>query len=266
MEIVQRGSGEPLVLIPGLQGRWEYMRPTVDALSAHFRVVTFALSDQRRAGFRFDAARGLDAYVGQVVEVMDTLALPRAIVCGVSFGGIVALRCAARYASRTRALILVSTPGPEWHLRPRHDLYARLPWLFGPLFLAETPFRLRRELSAAFPDARDRRRFALVQLRTFAHAPISMARMAERARLIGAAGRADECTKVSVPTLIVHGDPALDHIVNVAGTCEYGRLIAGARVVALANAGHLAAITRPDAFATAARGFIDGTLGVSDAA
>ena len=32
MRIIDRGSGPPLVLIPGLQGRWEYVRPTVDAL------------------------------------------------------------------------------------------------------------------------------------------------------------------------------------------------------------------------------------------
>jgi 3-oxoadipate enol-lactonase len=266
MEIVERGSGEPLVLIPGLQGRWEYMRPTVDALAAHFRVITFALGDERHAGFRFDAALGLDAYVAQVTAAIDALALPQAIVCGVSFGGIIALRFAARHGSRTRALILVSTPGPEWHLRPRHDLYARLPWLFGPLFLAETPFRLRRELTAAFPDARARRRFALGQLRTFARAPVSVTRMANRARLIAAAGRVEECSSVSAPTLVVHGDPALDHIVNVAGTCEYGRLIRGARVVGLENAGHLAAITRADAFTAVTREFIERSLGVSDAA
>ena len=26
------GSGPPLVLIPGIQGRWEYLRPAIDAL------------------------------------------------------------------------------------------------------------------------------------------------------------------------------------------------------------------------------------------
>ena len=37
MDIIDRGSGPPLVLIPGLQGRWEYLRPAVDALSVYER-------------------------------------------------------------------------------------------------------------------------------------------------------------------------------------------------------------------------------------
>ena len=54
MDIVDRGSGPPLVLIPGLQGRWEYARPTVDALSAFFRVITVLA--RRRPGRRTAAA------------------------------------------------------------------------------------------------------------------------------------------------------------------------------------------------------------------
>ena len=69
-----------------------------------------------------------------------------------------ALRFAARHPERVSALVLASTPGPGWHLRPRHDLYARWPRVFGPLFIAETPFRARPELRAALPDAAARRR------------------------------------------------------------------------------------------------------------
>ena len=45
--IVDQGSGPPIVLSPGLQGRWEWMRPAVDALAKHYRVITFSLCDER---------------------------------------------------------------------------------------------------------------------------------------------------------------------------------------------------------------------------
>ena len=45
MQIVERGHGEPLVFIPGIQGRWEYQRAAIDALAVSFRVLTFSLSD-----------------------------------------------------------------------------------------------------------------------------------------------------------------------------------------------------------------------------
>ncbi len=41
--VFEFGQGPPLVLIPGIQGRWEYLRPAIDALSRTFRVLTFPL-------------------------------------------------------------------------------------------------------------------------------------------------------------------------------------------------------------------------------
>ena len=46
-EIVESGHGAPLVLIPGVQGRWEYSRGIVEALARFYRVITFSLCDER---------------------------------------------------------------------------------------------------------------------------------------------------------------------------------------------------------------------------
>src|SRR5262245_29059993 len=170
--IVQVGSGPPLVLIPGIQGRWEYVRQTMEALARSFRVTTFALCGERTAGRPFDPARGFDNYVDQVADVLHSSQIERAVVCGISFGGLVALRFASAQPARTTALVLASTPGPGWHLRPRHERYARLPYLFGPLFLMESPWRLRDEILTAFPDRKAGRRFARTQLRTLVQAPV----------------------------------------------------------------------------------------------
>ena len=43
MRIIERGSGTPIVVVPGVQGRWEYFAPAIDALARSFRVVTFSL-------------------------------------------------------------------------------------------------------------------------------------------------------------------------------------------------------------------------------
>ena len=66
MTIVEQGRGQPLVLIPGLQGRWEYLRPTIDALAGDFHVVTFPLCDEPSAHAPYDVARGLDNFVDQI--------------------------------------------------------------------------------------------------------------------------------------------------------------------------------------------------------
>ncbi|HEY3045254.1 MAG TPA: alpha/beta hydrolase [Vicinamibacterales bacterium] len=260
MQIVEQGTGPALVLIPGLQGRWEYVRPTVDALSSAFRVITFPLCDEPGSDFAFDEGRGFDCYVDQVRAILDHRAIDRAIVCGISFGGLIALAFAAAHSGRTSALVLASTPGPGWHLRRRHEVYARLPFLLGPLFLAETPWRLRRELATAFPERAARVRFAGVQLRTLVSAPLSFARMACRARMIAALDAAADCARIGAPTLVVTGERALDHVVSVDDSVGYVSLIRGARGVVLERTGHLGSITRPADFAAIVREFADSFL------
>jgi 3-oxoadipate enol-lactonase len=235
----------PLVLVPGIQGRWEYLRRTVDALSVHFQVVTFSL--------RGDT---IDDYVGQVSRALDDRKIDRAIVCGVSFGGLVALRFAANAPARTSALVLASTPAPPWRLKPRHQLYVRLPRTLGALFMVETPWRLRSELRSALPDWRARWAFKLDALRTCLSAPLPLTAMAARARMIGQLDIRSDCDRVVAPTLIVTGEPGLDRVVSASQSLEYIGLINDARGAVLERTGHIGTMTRPDAFAALVHDFV----------
>ena len=231
------------------------MRPTVKALSRHFDVHTFSLRD---------AARSLDDYVQQVSDTMSGRGIEGAVICGVSFGGLIALRFAATHPSRTRALILASTPGPGFTLRPRHKLYARLPWIFGPLFLIESPWRLRHEIAAALPDRRARWAFRFDMLATLFRAPLSLGAMAGRAVLMTSTDVTPDCCRVASPTLVLTGDAALDYVVPVDGSIAYASLIAGARTAALDRTGHLGMVTKPEAFATAVATFANPQSAIRD--
>jgi len=233
------------VLIPGLQGRWEYMRRAVDALASSFRVLTFSLD-----------ADDFDGYAAQVDRALAATGIERATICGVSFGGLVAVRFAAHYPERCSALVLASTPKPLLRLRRRHQIYLRAPWILGPIFFAESPLRLRPEICSAIPDARARRRFALDGLRTVLSAPISLSRMAARARLIASIDLGPDCERITAPTLVITGERDLDHVVPVEGSSEYTRRIPNARAVVLERTGHLGTITRPEAFTDVVRDFV----------
>jgi pimeloyl-ACP methyl ester carboxylesterase len=245
-------------MIPGIQGRWEYMRPAIEALERSFRIITFALAGERKSRRRFDRERGLDNFVDQIDEVLEQRGLTSAVICGVSFGGVVALRYAAERPARTQALLLVSTPGPDFHLRPRHRVYARLPWLFSPVFLAEIPRRVAPELERALPNPRERLRFSWRQVRTFLNAPMSASRMAERGALIQSTSRQQDCARVLAPTLVVAGEPSLDRIVPPEGTTALVSLIRGAEAARIDDSGHLGYITRPAVFHGIVANFLDG--------
>jgi pimeloyl-ACP methyl ester carboxylesterase len=259
VQIIDRGSGPALVLIPGIQGRWEYLRPAIAALTRWCRVITFSLGDEPSARTDFDSNRGFAAYVTHVLRVLDDRRIDRAVICGISFGGLVALGFAAEYPDRTAALILVSTPAPGWHVRRRHDIYARFPYIFGPLFVAESPWRLRRELVAAIPDRRARWRFSASQAWTVVRAPLSLARIAKRARMIGSTGALSDCGRVTCPTLVVTGEPSLDYVVSAARSSEYVALVDGARGATLERTGHIGTITHPVEFSNLVQQFVGET-------
>ena len=233
------------------------MRPAVAALCRALpRADVFALA-ANAAPVATRPARGFDDFADQLEAVLDR---PRHFVGDRvrRFVWRTDRACASPPGVPTgrSALVLVSTPGPGWHLRRRHDVYARLPWIFGPVFLAEAPWRLRDELHAALPDRADRRRFARAQLRTFLEAPLSVSRMAARARLIAQLDAAAECARITSPTLVLTGEPGLDHVRLIARGVGLRQPIAGARAVVLEGTGHLGVVTKPDVFAAWSR-FVD---------
>src|SRR5688572_23953256 len=148
MKIIDRGGGTPIVVIPGVQGRWEWMKPAIDVLAQRCRVVTFSLADEPSCGGRFDEAHGFDCYVDQVRDALDVAGIDAAAICGVSYGGLIAAAFAARYPERTASLVLVSALPADWRPNSRVSFYLRAPRLLTPLFMLAS-LRMYREISAA---------------------------------------------------------------------------------------------------------------------
>ena len=212
---VAQGCGRPLVLIPGIQGRWEWMRPAVDALALRFRVITFSLLGERGTG---GSPRVFDSHVDQVDEALDGAAVDRAVVCGVSYGGLIALRYAARRPSRVDRLVLVSTPGPEWRPNDRVRRYTVAPRSSALAFVAGAPGRLWREIAAAVPGRARRLRTVAGYARSIARYPGSARRMAARLKRLAGEDFLADAKQVAAPTLVITGEPALDRVVPVPGT------------------------------------------------
>ena len=248
MKIIDRGGGTPIVVIPGVQGRWEWMKPTIDALAQRCRVVTFSLADEPSCGGRFDEGDGFGSYVDQVRDALDSAGIREATICGVSYGGLIAAAFAARYPTRTSSLVLVSALPAGWHPNARVKFYLRAPRLLMPLFMLAS-LRMYPEIAAAHDDVVQGILAALRHgWRVMTHM-FSPSRMARRVRLLQAVDLRHECSRVTTPALIVTGEPSLDRVVPVADTHDYLRLWPQASIATLARTGHLGLITRPAVFA-----------------
>ena len=255
--IIDRGSGTPIVLIPGLHGRWEWMRPAVDALAKSHRVITFSLCDEPSSGFASDPARGFDCYLAQVDAALDRAGLDRAIIAGQSYGGLIASEFAARRPHRVSALVLSSALHASWEPNDQQRRYLEAPMLMSPVFLATSPGRMRPELVAAMPNLIERIRFAAKYGALALMAPTTPMRMARRIAWAKAHRFADP-HQVTAPALVITGEPELDRVVPVDVSRRYLSDVDKAEHVVLPHTGHLGYITRPDAFAGLLERFLNG--------
>jgi 3-oxoadipate enol-lactonase len=252
------GSGPTLLLIPGIQGRWEWMQPSIDALAREFRVITASLPGEPGVNMPFDKETSFDSFVGHIDSVLDAANVADAVVCGVSFGGLIALRYAARRSSRVRGLILVSTPGPRWKLRPRLAWYARWPTLGTPLFALGAVRRYWKELRAIYPGLPAQLSVSAATGWRVVTAPAIPYRMSRRARLAENQDFEADCAGVMVPTLVVTGERELDQVVPSDDTMRYVTLIPGARFQLFERTGHLGSVLAPERFAAIVSRFLNG--------
>jgi 3-oxoadipate enol-lactonase len=254
MRLFDQGSGPPVVVIPGLQGRWEWARPALRRLARTCRVISYSLSGDIGSG-RIGRDCGFEGYAQQLDEVFDAAGLTRAVLCGVSFGGFVAVRYAAARPERVSALILVSAPGPGWQPSEQQSAWIARPWWSAPAFVLSSPLRMWPEVSAAFPAVRRRIGFLGLQgLRCLA-APMIPSLMASRIRACSSLDFEADCRGIRVPTLVLTGEEGLDRVVPVQSTRRYESLIEGAEYRKMPHTGHLGLLTQPSAFAELVSGF-----------
>lgn len=242
------GDGDPLVLLHGLGGSSANWAPLAPRLAASRRVVLVDLPGHGRSA-PLPAAPGIAPYADRVAELLDRLGVPRATVVGHSFGGVVALRLAARRRDLVRALVLAAPAGIGSGTRAAERALALVGWVQPGRRIS----RFWRVVARS--DALKRAVFGY----WFAADPAALGDDAVEALLgeINLHTDTDSAWRALVaddPRLDLHdvGCPALvlwgseDHQLPVDDAFEYARrLRAPLRVIAAC--GHLLIVERPDA-------------------
>jgi pimeloyl-ACP methyl ester carboxylesterase len=119
----RKGTGEPLVLIPGFAaGAWTWFRQ-IEELAEDFRVITFDPRGISRSKTSRETIVSLRKIADDVAALLDELKIERANVLGVSFGGFVAQEFALAYPERLKKLILACTSfGGVNHVAPQWEV------------------------------------------------------------------------------------------------------------------------------------------------
>jgi 3-oxoadipate enol-lactonase len=254
--VFDSGTGPPLVVVPGVQGRWEWAKPALLQLARRCRTISYSLCGDIGSRRRPAPSAGFDSYVRQLEDVLDEAGLDRAALCGVSFGGYIALRFAARRPERVSSLVLASAPGPGWRPNAQQSKWIAHPWLSVPGFVLTSPLRVMPEIRAAIPRRPGRLAFLVRQTIRCAAAPMMPPLMASRIRCVSDMDVRTESAGIRAATLVLSGEERLDRVVPVASTRAYASLIQGAEYRVLPETGHMGLLTRPEQFADIVAGFV----------
>jgi pimeloyl-ACP methyl ester carboxylesterase len=133
-----QGTGEALVLVPGMDGTGQLFYRQTPSLSESFRTATYALRSD---------ARTMDILVDDLARVIDIVApeARRAVVVGESFGGALAMSFALTRPEQVSALVVLNSfPyfAPRFRLRLARYGLALLPSGAMSLIRRATAFRL----------------------------------------------------------------------------------------------------------------------------
>ncbi|MGH7699437.1 MAG: alpha/beta fold hydrolase [Gemmatimonadales bacterium] len=244
-----RGDGPPMLFVHGFPFDRAMWRHQLAALARVKRIAP----DLRGAGASSVPADGysIARYADDLVAVLDALAVRRAVVCGLSMGGYVALDLVRRHPDRVGALVLADTRAEadsEEAKRGRNEMIA-LAERGGPAAVAERllPRILARATFEEQPEL-------VAEVRAMMHRwPLPALTGALRA-LRDRPDATASLPAIAVPTLVLVG--ADDQLTPPPGAERLAAAIRGAQLAVIPAAGHLAPLEQPLAVGRALGDFL----------
>ena len=234
-----RDDPAPIVLLHGTSSSLHTWDGWAEALRAKRRIVRFDLPGFGLTGPNATGDYSDAAYVGFVLQMLDTLKLARVVLGGNSLGGAIAWQTAVAAPERVVQLILVDAGGYAFEATsvPIGFRIARMPWLRGlmrhvlPRSVVESSVRnVYGDPNRVTPDLVDR--YVAMTLRTGNREALAqrMAQMSWGQNLGG-------LRTLTQRTLILWG--GRDRLIPPAHAQQFARDIPGSTMVLFNELGHV---------------------------
>ena len=241
------GRGPPLVLVHGAALDSRSWQPQLAALADEFTVVAW---DEPGAGRSSDvpADFGLADYADCLAALIGALALGRAHVAGLSWGGTVVLELYRRHPELVATLVLVDTYAGWKGSLPEEEVRARLQ---GVHEMVEAPVEaFDPTLPGLFAGEPPAEFVPLLEQIAAAVRPHSLR---TQLSLMAEADQRDLLPRIDVPVLLIWGEHDARSPLGVAR--QFEQAIPDTTLVVIPDAGHVSNLEQPEAFDDAVRRF-----------
>lgn len=236
------GSGENLLLVPGLGGRAQFWTAQVKPLSKHFRVV---LHDHRGTGrsTRSNIVYGAQQMAEDLLRVMDGLKIESAHLVGHSTGGAIGQHIALKHPHRLKKLVLsASWCGPDPLFLQLFETRRQVLISCGPsayFFMGTILATPTWYLQSRFTSARD---FMESRMRDYAGLEIELSRLSA----VMSHDLRSHVQNIKVPTMVIGAED--DQITPPGFSEELHRRIPKSKFVLLPKGGHFCPMTMADEY------------------
>src|SRR5579883_639694 len=244
------GSGTPLVLLhafPLDRGMW---KPQLTGLTEVARLIAL---DFPGFGESSPTTFTIDDVADVVAEFLAALEIPKAVVCGLSMGGYVALALARRHSNLLRGLIFCDTRAgvDDSKAKAGRDQAITTVKEHGATALFEG--MLPKVLSDATRSEKPEVVESIKSLATRQPVPSLAAALAA---LRDRPDANDGLAAIAAPTLVLVGE--FDAVTPPLSAANLAAQIRNSALVYIPDAGHLSNLENPDAFNAAVRKFLKG--------
>jgi aminoacrylate hydrolase len=244
------GSGEPVLLVPGLGGVGSYWNPNISDFSAKYRVI---VHDHRGTGQSTHSKikYSVDQMTDDLLRLMDHLKIERAHLVGHSTGGAIGQTLAAKRPERLASLVLYATwtRCDAFFARVFEARRALLMTAGAAAYVRSTPVFL-------YPDWWINQNLKLIEEReklTIANFPAAEI-AASRIDAIVAFDRTADLARIKVPTLVICARD--DFLTPPYFSRALAKAIPGAQLKVLDKGGHCASETALEEFNKAVLDFL----------
>jgi len=250
----EQGSGpQTIVFAHGYLFSGRMFDAQVAALKDRYRCVTFDFRGQGQSAIT-PSGYDMDTLHEDAAALIAALDCAPCHFAGLSMGGMVGMRLAARKPELIRSLILLETsadPEPEENI-PRYRAMARAARLLGLRPIAPRAMPIFFSRTFMTDPAREAERRAW-QRRLASNRRTGVLRALDG--VIERKSIFDEIAKITAPTLVIVGEQ--DVATVPAKAQRIAERIPGARLVTIPDAGHSSPIEQPAAVTAAITEFLD---------
>lgn len=243
LHYLQRGEGEPLVLIMGMSGtHLSWGEPFLTLLERDFQVTVY---DHRGVGrsSRTEAGYSIADLADDAAGLIEHLGLDSAHVLGISMGGMVAQELAIRHPEKVRTLALGCTySGGEGSALSPPEVFQRLSegWQSGD---RERALRVGWEVNVSEAFSKDDEAYAAFKQAAL-ELPVPVPVIFGQVQAIGGHDTLARLGEISASTLVIHGTE--DQMLPVSNGHLIAERIPGAKLEIFDGVGHLFWVEEPE--------------------